>query len=502
MGQPSGSSDAEARPLVLDGRTLTISGVVDVARRGVGAGIAADAIRRLETERRAVDEVVSSGRAAYGVTTGLGARVGQRLRPDDLDEMSLRTLRGRADAIGPPLGSDATRAVLVTRANQLAGGGSGVQPAVAALLVGLLAAGVEPEVPSIGSISAGDLCQLAHVGLAVAGEGWARVDGQRMRAIDALAAVGLAPVSLGPKDGLVLCNSSALSAGLAALAVADTEALAGHAYAVAALSFEGFRGNTGPARAEVLAAHGAPGEARAGSRLREQLAGGLLLEPGQARRLQDPLSWRCVPQVHGALEAALDFARPAVLAELNGSSDNPLTLEGEVISTGNFEPATLALALDTLALAVHQVAALSAARTARLLVAALTDLPANLSPHGLERSGFAPVVKVSQALLARLRRLAVPVSDDPRMAATEVEDTSTNAALGAERLGEMAGLARSVLAIEALLGAQAVELAAPQRIAPRPAALLASIRGQVPALDDDRPCGSDIQTVAELLALA
>lgn len=493
---------SEPSPLVLDGRTLTIGGVVDVARRRVGVSIAPEALGRLEAERRVIDEAVDSGRAVYGVTTGLGARVGQRLDSADLAEMSLRTLRGRANAVGPPLGSDATRAVLVTRANQLARGGSGVQPAVARTMMEMLDAGVEPQIPSIGSISAGDLCQLAHVGLAVAGEGWVILDGRRLPAAEALEASGLAPVTLGPKDGLVLCNSSALSAGLAALAVADTEALAGHAYAVAGLSFEGFRGNTGPARADVLAAHGAPGEAQAGSRLREQLTGGLLLEAGFARRLQDPLSWRCVPQVHGALESALDFARPAVVAELNGSSDNPLTLGDEVISTGNFEPATLALALDTVALALHQVAALSASRTARLLVPGLTGLPANLSPYGLERSGFAPLVKVSQALLAQLRRLAVPVSDDPRTGATEVEDTSTNAALGATRLGEMAGMARLVLAIEALLAAQAVELAAPARVAPRPASLLAAIRERVPALDDDRPCGSDIETVAELLPLA
>lgn len=500
MERRSGSS--EQLGLLLDGRSLTGADVVAVARRGAGVALHPDARQRLDAQRQVVDDAVASGRAVYGVTTGLGPRVSQQLAAEDLAEMSVRTVRGRADGVGPPLPSDATRAVVLARANQLAGGGSGVQPAVAALLVATLGAGVEPEIPSIGSISAGDLCQLAHVGLTLIGEGWARFAGQRMPAAEALASAGLVPARLGPKDGLVLCNSSAVSAGLAALAVADVEAVLGHAYRVAGLSFEGFRGNAGPARPEVLAAHGAPGEAEAGRRLLEQLAGGLLVEPGQARRLQDPLSWRCVPQVHGALEAALDFARPAVSAELNGSSDNPLTLNGEVVSTGNFEPSTLALALDTVALGLHQVAALSAARTARLLVPGLTDLPANLSPYGLERSGFAPVMKVTQAVLARLRRLAVPASDDPRMGAAEVEDTSTNAALGASRLGEMAALARLVLAAEALLAAQAVELAAPARVAPAPAALLAAIRAQVPPLDDDRPCGADTETVASLLPLA
>jgi histidine ammonia-lyase len=499
---------SDSSEVVIDGATLTPAGLVDVARRAAVVRLSPPSIALLVAQRGVVDAAVAGRVPAYGITTGLGARVTSPLPAAELAEMSVRTIRGRANAVGPPLPPDVVRAVMTTRVNQMAGGGSGAHPGVAGLLVAMINAGVLPEIPSIGSIGAGDLCLLAHLGLAVIGEGWATLGGERMPAADALRRAGLAPATLGPKDGLALCNSSAVSAAMAALALADVEAGLEHAYAVAALSFEGFRAATTPAQADVLAAHGAPGEARAGRRLLHQLAGSLLLEPGHARRLQDPLSWRCVPQVHGALEAAIDFAGPAVHAELNGSSDNPLVLDGgdgavgRLLSTGNFQSSTLALALDTVALGLHQVAALSVARTSRLLVADLTGLPANLSRYGPERSGFAPLVKTGQALMARLRQLAAPTYDDPRPGAADVEDNSNNALLGGQRLAEMAELARPVFAIEALIAAQAVELAAPARLAPAPAALLDAIRVRVAPLDDDRACGADIEAVADLLVLA
>ncbi len=507
MERPCASSEPPAGPVVrIEGRSLTPAGVVSIACDGARVVIEPRAVARVSAERLVVDDAVARQVPVYGVTTGLGSRVTEALPPEHLADVSIRTLMGRANAVGPPLPDEVVRAAMAVRINQMAGGGSGIQPAVLSLLVDMLNAGVVPEIPSQGSIGAGDLCQLAHLGLTVIGEGTARFAGATLPSAAALAAAGLAPAVLGAKDGLALCNSSALSAAIAALALDRVETLIGHAYAVVALSFEGFRANATPAADRVLAVHPAPGQRRAGRRLVDALAGGLLLEPGQGRRLQDPLSWRCVPQVHGAMEAAMDFAHPAVDAELNGSSDNPLVLleateggaGGEIVSTGNFQCSTLALALDTVALALHQVAALSAARAQRFLAPGLTGLPANLSPHGPERSGFAPLTKVGQALMARIRHLAVPTYDDPRSGA-EVEDNSTNATFGAERLAEMAELTATLLAVEALIAAQATELAAPARLGAVPARLLAAIRAVAPPLDDDRPCGPDVQAVAALL---
>lgn len=213
------------------------------------------------------------------------------------------------------------------------------------------------------------------------------------------------------------------------------------AQAVTALTFEGFRANTSPLDPRVQRMRSAPGQARAAGELLALLDGGELVDPRRARRVQDPVSLRSAAQVHGALYAALGFATAAIEPELNGCGDNPLVLPdtGEVLSSGNFHTPALALAFDTLALALTQTAAISAERMQRLLNPVISGLPANLSPYGLERSGLAPLAKTAQALVAEIRVLSTPVCTDPRYGADAVEDDSTNAALGARRLSRLLG---------------------------------------------------------------
>jgi histidine ammonia-lyase len=210
------------------------------------------------------------------------------------------------------------------------------------------------------------------------------------------------------------------------------------------------------------------------------------------------VSLRCAAQVHGALHAALDFALAALEPELNGCGDNPVVLAdtGEILSSGNFHTPALALGFDTVALALTQTAAISAERMRRLLNPAVSGLPANLSPYGPERSGFAPLAKTAQALVAEIRALSAPVCTDPRHGADAVEDDSTNAALGARRLTTMLVRLRQLLAVEALAAAQAVDLAAPATMGRGPGLLHRAIRELVPRLDDDRPCGVDVDLVS------
>jgi histidine ammonia-lyase len=403
-----------------------------------------------------------------------------------------------------------------------------VRPEIVRLLVELLNARVHPVIPEVGSIGASDLCQLAHVGLVVIGEGSAEYDGEVLDGATALRRAGLAPARLGPKDGHVLCSASPLAAGLGALALHETAALLTLAQAITALTYEGFRANTSPLDARVLALRPAPGQSRAATELLSLLTGGELTDPRNARRVQDPVSLRCAAQVHGAGYAALAFADAALLPELNGCGDNPVVLggvggggeglcragdtpelltgaepqppspgaTGEILSSGNFHTPALALAYDTLALALTQTAAVSAERMRRLLEPAVSGLPANLSPYGPERSGFAPLVKTAQALVAEVRMLSVPVCTDPRQGADAVEDDSTNAALGARRLTTMLGRLRQLLAVEAVVAAQAVDLAAPATLGRGPEFLYRAIRKVVPTLSDDRPHGVDVETVS------
>ncbi|WP_210583522.1 histidine ammonia-lyase [Streptomyces sp. GESEQ-35] len=482
----------------VDGRTLSYDDVVAVARHGVQVALADEVLPRLERERAIVDDVVDRQVPTYGLTTGLGSRSSYALPRDELELFSVRTVRGRANAVGDPLPVPVVRAAVLARVNGLAGGGSGVRPEILRLLVAMLNSRVHPVIPEMGSIGAADLVQMAHVGLVVIGEGSAELGGEVLDGGTALRRAGLDPAELGPRDGHVLCSASPLAAGQGALALHEAAAVLTLAQAVTALTYEGFRANTSPLDARVLGLRPAPGQSRAADELLALLTGGDLVDPRHARRVQDPISLRCAAQVHGAMHAALAFADASLGPELNGLGDNPVVLAdtGEILSSGNFHTPALALALDTLALALTQTASLSAERMRRLLDPAVSGLPANLSPYGPEHSGFAPLAKTAQALVAEIRMLSVPVSTDPRHGAHAVEDDSTNAALGARRLTTMLTRLRQLLAVEAVVAAQAVDLAAPPSLGRGPDFLHRAIRKAVPRLDDDRPCGVDVEVVS------
>ena len=451
--------------------------------------------------RAALERALAENRPVYGLTTGLGARLGEAVAPERAAEQSARIVRGRAAAVGEPLPAEAVRAAILARLNGLCAGGSGASPAVAETLAGMLNAGVHPVVPRSGSIGSGDLCLLAHVGLVVMGEGEADLGGERLAGADALRRAGIAPVKLGPGDGLALCSSPAVAAGVAALALETADGLLETLGIAAALSMEGFRASPWPIEANVAGAHPAPGQEWEAAGLRELLRGGSLLE-GPGRRLQDPLSFRCVSHVHGALRWALDLLATAVAATLNGAGENPLVLPGgAVVSTGNFHTPALALALDTCAIAVSQASAPAAERPARLATERLSGLPANLSRAGAGRSGVAPLLKTSQSLVVDIRHLAAPLAVDPRFGADGVEDDSTNAAAAALRLEAQLGLLERVIAVELVCAALAVDVAAPDRLGRGTAAAHACVRELVEPLEDDRPLGADVERVArELVA--
>jgi histidine ammonia-lyase len=453
---------------------------------------------RLEADRALVDSVVENGVPAYGITTGLGAGVTQALSRDELAEFSVRTVRGRANAVGVPLHTEAVRAAMAARLNSFAHGGSGVQPAIANLLLDMLNAGVHPRIPGTGSVGASDLCLLAHIAQVVMGEGSAEYGGEMLPGGEALSRAGLRPAELGPKDGLVLCSSNSISAGIGALVLADALEIFTLAQSVAALTYEGFRANTTPLDPIVQAARPAPGQQEAANGLRALLAGGLLLDPANARRLQDPISLRCVSQVHGSLLSALDFVRPALAAELGGAADNPLVLaeQGRVVSTGNFHTPALALAFDTLALALCHVASVSVARTECLLTGRHSGLPVALSPRGPGHTGYMALVKTSQALAVEIKQMAAPVSTDTYSSADGVEDDTTNAPLAARRTGWIIDRLRCVLAVEALVAAQAVDLAGVRELGVGPALLHRAVRRVAGPLDDDRASGPEVDRIA------
>jgi histidine ammonia-lyase len=491
-----------AAPILLTGTSLTPDLVRSIARDGDEVRIAEEAAARIQAANEVVLRAVGSGPPVYGVTTGLGSRVTESVT-DDGGEFSLRTIRGRATAVGEPLGVELTRATLAVRLNGLCAGGSGASPAVAELLAGMLNEGVHPVIPRSGSVGAADLCLMAHVGLAMIGEGEAEFSAVRMGAAQALSAAGLLALSPGPKDGLAICSANSVSVGTAALALADARALLECAQVSASLSMEGFRAALTPLDPRVVAARPQPGQEWSATGLRALLAGGSLTEAGASRRLQDPLSFRCASQLHGSLHAVLELLAAALEPELNGAADNPLVLtdDGEIISTGNFQVPALALALDAVAIGIAQVASAIAQRQARLKVTRLSGLPRGLVTRDdgdPTRTGLAALAKTAEALLLEIRHRAAPVAIHA-VASSEVEDDSTGAAQAALRLIEQLTRLRLLIATELITAAQATELAAPERLGAGTAEARCCVREVVTTVTEDRALGPDVDRLARMV---
>ncbi len=485
--------------LDLDGKSLSLDDIEAVAAGRMALQLTAEAKANLARGRAVVEAALAKQEPVYGLTTGLGARVGHRLSNEDLAAFSLRTVQGRAQSIGPELEAATTRAVMLLQLNGRLSGGAGLSPIIADLLVEMINCDLRPALPSIGSLGAGDLCILGHLGRFVAGQGEGWHAAQRGTATDLFAAAGLKPADLGPKDGLALINASSVSTAIAALALQQIKRLYATAQVAGALSLEAFRGNLSPLRPAASAARPQPGQARAATELLTLLEGSLLHEPGQARRLQDPISLRCLAPLHGSLAVTWDFAAAAVAAEINASGDNPLILveEEEIISTGNFLTPHLTLALDALAQAVAQSASASLSRTARLMSKRFSDLPDNLSRHDSGRSGFAPLMKIGDSLLGEMTHLAQPVQAIMRWGADGVEDEVTHSPLAAKKLSDLAQRFAYLLAMELAIGAEALEQRRPPQVAGRVSQALGLVRSCVAPLDDDRSFSCELTALVD-----
>ncbi len=493
---------AESAPLLLTGDGLSVEELAAVARGGQLVAIDPAGETRLEAARRVVEAALAAGEPVYGLNTGLGARASESLTGEALQAFSYQTIRGRAQALGGPLPAEAVRAAMLVRLNGFLRGASGVSPAVAHGLRDCLNAGVTPVVGETASIGAGDLCWMASLARAVIGEGEMQdASGRVGPAGEVLRSAGLAPLVLGPKDGLALANNSGMTAGLAGLAVAEAARLIDAQQAATALSLEAFRANLSPLDPAVLAARPQTGQAEAAAQLRALLAGSALLEPGAARRLQDPLSLRNVAQIHGAALAALAWARGAAEQEINGSGDNPVVLleEERMLSGGGYHTPLLTLALESLSRALLQVAKAQVARLSKLLSPRFSDLPLFLATPGSHSNGFAPLMKVVEALVAEIAHLSQPVALWPSLNADGVEDCLTNAPLAAKSLSQLLGAERRLVAIELIVACQAADLRGLTSLPPALEVLRSQVRDLVPPLETDRPLGQEIERLSEAL---
>jgi histidine ammonia-lyase len=352
-------------------------------------------------------------------------------------------------------------------------------------------------VPKLGSVGAADLAPIAHACAVLIGEGEAEYGGHVMPGAEALAAAGLKPAELGAKDALALLNSNAASVGPGALAIADAEVLLDTSVAALALSLEAFRGNLSPFSAEAVALRLTPKLEDISSRLRLLLAHSELEKTDAARRLQDPLSFRSGAAILAALADTVGHARRAVELELDSASDNPaITKLGTIVSTANFDVTHLALAFETLGLALAQAAAASFWRSVKLMNAAMSGLPRFLTPHAGSHSGFSAVQKTAASLEAEIRRLAQPAMLFSAPVADGVEDMASMAPRCVAKTTQALSFMSRLVALELMVAAQALDLRGEAVAAPAIGAIQAKIRAVIPRLDDDRPAGPEIEALA------
>ncbi|MGH3034311.1 MAG: HAL/PAL/TAL family ammonia-lyase [Gaiellaceae bacterium] len=467
--------------VVLTGNTLTLEEVVRVARGGAEVSIAPEAVGRMREARSLVERALERGDEVYGLTTGVGARKKVRVPPEEIPAFNRALVANHRVAQGPYAPEEVVRATMLRVTNAFAKGTAGVRPEIAERLVRGLNGRERPRVRLLGSLGQADLPPLADLAHELFGD-----------------------VELGAKEGIALLNSNAFSTALAALALADLERLLGAMDVVGALDLEAFAANLTLLHPAIGDVRPYPGIVRTLARFRELLDGSSLWERGAARNLQDPLTFRCLPQVHGAVREAFDFAGGQLELELNASQENPLVLPAEdrIVSVANFDILPLAAALDFLRIALAPALTSACERAAKLLQGPLTGLPDGLAPRqGLAENSLGELGVAAQALTAEARLLAQPVSFEVVTSthAEGIEDRMTMAPLAARRLAEMVALGERLVAIELVIAAQAVDLRRPERLGAGTQRAHDLVRERVPFMGEGDPLPADLEPVRELI---
>jgi histidine ammonia-lyase len=485
---------------------LTESEVAAVARTGTRVALTDEALAAIAAGRSVVDQLAASGRPAYGISTGFGALATRHIPPERRAQLQRSLIRSHAAGTGAEVEREVVRAMMLLRLRTLATGRTGIRPETARTLEAVLNAGITPLVPEHGSLGcSGDLAPLAHVALALTGEGDVRThDGTRRPAADALTDAGITPVVLAEKEGLALINGTDGMLGMLLLACHDLDRLLATVDVTAAMSLEALLGTDRVLAADLQDLRPQPGQAAAARHMRDLLAGSPIVAshagPDDAR-VQDAYSLRCAPQVNGAARDTLAHARTVAAHELAAAIDNPVVVaDGRVESNGNFHGAPLAYVLDFLAIVVADVASMSERRTDRFLdVARSHGLPAFLAHDPGVDSGHMLAQYAAAGIVSELKRLAVPASVDSIPSSAMQEDHVSMGWSAARKLRRsLDGLTR-VVAIELLTAARGLDLRAPLRPAAATEAVRRVVRERVPGPGPDRLMSAEIEHAVDVV---
>lgn len=497
-------TDKAKRQILINGENLTIEQIDEVARGLATVGLAPEAAARVERSRQLVDRVAGGDKPVYGINTGFGTLAEVRIEKPDLKRLQRNLIHSHAAGVGAPLPHREARALMLLRANVLAKGFSGIRLQTLQLLLDMLNRDLVPVVPERGSVGAsGDLAPLAHLALALIGDGEVFVDGVRQPARPALERAGLEPCVLEAKEGLALVNGTQAICAVGTLAQLTGERLCDLADLAGAMTLEGLLGSHRPFKPEIHDIRPHQGQRAAAAHLRRLLEGSELVETHKnCKKVQDPYSLRCMPQVHGAARDGVRFSREQLSVEINSATDNPLVFAEteELVSGGNFHGQPVSLALDVLAMSLTQLAAISERRIEQLVNPSLSGLPPFLAKKSGLNSGFMIGQVTAAALVVESRILSHPACVDSIPSSAGREDHVSMGMTAALKARQVVDHVKTVLAIELLVAAQALdfrkELGKAGKSVQQAWEL---IRETVPFMEEDRELHRDIQAIVGLI---
>jgi histidine ammonia-lyase len=488
------------RTLLINGTHLTRTDFHQVVLEDRRVALAPPARHAMLRSRKLIEKLIAQKKIVYGVTTGVGSLSTEHIEPAQARALQLNVVRSHACGVGGPLSEAETRGLLLLRANTLARGLSGVRPALVDRLCEFLNRRVHSVVPEKGSVGAsGDLAPLAHVALALVGEGEVVFRGRRVSAAAALKSIGRKPLRLEAKEGLALVNGTQAMLAVGLLALRQAEILANTADVSGALSLDALRGSPAAFDERLHRVRPHPGQLLTARNLARLNRGSTIRESHRdCPRVQDAYSLRCMPQVHGAVRDALAYAARVFEIEMNGATDNPLVFarQGEVISGGNFHGQPLAIALDLAAIALAQLGGISERRIDRIVNPLTSDLPPFLAwAPGLE-SGMMMAQVTAAALVSENKVLAHPASVDSIPTSGNKEDFVSMGMTAALKLRPILSNVGSILAVELLVASQALDLLTPLKTGRLAEGARRAVRRAVSRLKGDRPLSADIARLA------
>jgi len=498
--------------LHINGNDLTLEGVREVAVERRPVLLDPDARAAVQRARAVVDSLIANNQVSYAITTGVGKLSDVRIAGEQIREMQVNLVRSHAVGVGEPLSAEATRAMILLRANSLSKGYSGVRTEIIDILCEMLNCGVTPFVPSQGSVGAsGDLAPLAHLALALIGEGECIDGGARIPTIEALRRAHVKPLVLEAKEAVSLINGTQGMLAVGVLELLAAEILVDSADVIGSLTLDALHGTDVAFDERIHQARPHRGQLTTAANLRRMLEGSEIRESHRhCDRVQDAYSLRCMPQVHGAVRDTLAHCREVMETEINSAVDNPLVFvrtakqadgQGDVLSGGNFHGEPVAFVLDFLGIALSALAGISERRLERLVNPALNEgLPPFLAAGAGLNSGFMMPQVTAAALASENKVLAHPASVDSITTSGNKEDFVSMGMTAAMKLKRIVGNTRNVLAIEAMAAAQALDFLAPLKPGKRGQAARAAIRAVCPTMDKDRVMYQDFARLAELIA--